>query len=228
MTAMTIAPLPPEVTPASPPVKSTDDVYARLREAIVEGRLRPNERMIETDLAERLGVSRTPIREAIQRLAADGLIRGRARGWVVHEHSPEEIRQIYEARIALEGYAASLASQRASAEALTKIQGIHAESLAHVGKGDLRETLVELNERFHSAVFAASGNPRITEMIGKNRDFYFNHRIASFYSDREMEDSLLTQGRIVDAMAKRESRRAEMAARKHVEQALGVILSKLH
>jgi DNA-binding GntR family transcriptional regulator len=207
--------------------KSTDDVYLRLREAIVEGELRPNERLIETELAERLGVSRTPIREAMQRLAGDGLIRSRARGWAVHEHDAEEIRQIYEARMALEGFSAYLAAERASDQQLSEIERIHSESIAHARKGDLREVLVALNERFHSAVFEASANHRITELIAKNRDFYFNHRIASAYTVEEMEASLTSQGAIVKALLKRNARSAELAARKHVEQALGVILSKV-
>lgn len=207
--------------------RSTDDVYARLRSAIVEGDLRPNERMIETELADQLGVSRTPIREALQRLAADGLISGRARGWVVHEHTSEEIRQIYEARMALEGYSAFLAADRASDQQLVEIERIHSESISRAKKGHLREALVTLNEQFHSAVFDASANPRITELIAKNRDFYFNHRIASTYTEDEMEASLTSQGAIVEALIRRNARSAELAARKHVEQALGVIVSKL-
>ena len=79
----------------------SEATYRRLRFDIVRGRLRPNERLIEAELADRLAVSRTPVRESLQRLAADGLVVSRRRGWVVYEHTPDEIREIYEIRSAL-------------------------------------------------------------------------------------------------------------------------------
>src|SRR5579864_7454244 len=99
----------------------SDNVYERLREAIVTGRARPNERLIEAELADRLQVSRTPIREGLQRLAAEGLVVTRRRGWVVLEHTSAEIREIYEARAALEGYCARLAAERATEAQLKEI-----------------------------------------------------------------------------------------------------------
>lgn len=207
--------------------RSTDEIHRRLRTEIVEGHLRPNERLIETDLAERLGVSRTPIREALQRLASAGLIRARLRGWVVHEHTPDEIREIYEARIALEGYATYLAAQRADRAAQERIAAIHQESVVEAQGGRLREKLVDLNARFHEAVFAASANARLTELISQNRDFYFNHRIASVYSDAEMTASIDSQQAVVDGVLAQDAAAAEAAARKHVEQALAVMLSKM-
>src|SRR5579859_8257976 len=97
------------------------EVYEELRQAIVEGRIRPNERLIELELARALNVSRTPVRESILQLVADGLVVSRRRGWVVREHSPEEIREIYEVRAALEGFAANLAAVRATDEQLAEI-----------------------------------------------------------------------------------------------------------
>src|ERR1700728_2381464 len=81
------------------------DVYERIRLAIVSGDIRPNEPLIENDLAEALGVSRTPIRESLQRLAADDLIVTRKRGWAVKEYTTNEIRENFEIRSGLEGMA---------------------------------------------------------------------------------------------------------------------------
>src|SRR5690606_9984578 len=92
------------------------EIYDRLRGDIVHGVLRPNEPLIETELAEQLGVSRTPIRESLQRLASDGLIVYRRRRWYVYEHTADEIREMYEIRAAQEGYAARLAAERGTAE----------------------------------------------------------------------------------------------------------------
>ena len=88
----------------------SDALYAQLQRAIVQGQLRPNQRLIEAELAETLDVSRTPVREALQRLAFDGLVSRHRRGWVVREHGVDEIKDIYACRAALEGYAARLAA----------------------------------------------------------------------------------------------------------------------
>src|SRR2546430_2516572 len=92
----------------------SDGVYVQLRRAIVQGQLRPKQRLVEAELAETLEVSRTPIREALQRLALDGLVSRHRRGWVVREHEADEIKDIYACRAALEGYAARLAAVAAS------------------------------------------------------------------------------------------------------------------
>ena len=90
-------------------------VFETLRREIVAGELRPNSPLIELDLAQRFEVSRTPVRESLQRLATAGLVVPRKRGWAVREFTTEEIRQNAEVRMALEGYAAGLAATRASA-----------------------------------------------------------------------------------------------------------------
>lgn len=81
-----------------------DDVHRQLREDILLGWLRPRDHLVEVDLADRLQVSRTPVRESLQRLAADGLIVSHRRRWVVYEHTLAEIADIYEVRMALEGW----------------------------------------------------------------------------------------------------------------------------
>src|SRR6266516_463803 len=85
-------------TRAPAPASLSDGVYQRLRSAIVRGDLRPNERLVEADLAGWLEVSRTPVRECLQRLAAERLVANRRRGWIVQEHSTQEIREIYDVR----------------------------------------------------------------------------------------------------------------------------------
>ena len=105
------------------------DVYWQLRREIVRGELRPNQPLAEVDIAERLNVSRTPVRESMQRLAADGLVISRRRRWLVYEHSKQEIEEIYEVRLALEGYAARLASQRISDAQIEELARLSAMSV---------------------------------------------------------------------------------------------------
>ncbi len=204
----------------------SEATYRRLRFDIVRGLLRPNERLIEAELAERLTVSRTPVRESLQRLAADGLVVSRRRGWVVYEHTPDEIREIYEIRSALEGYAAGLAAERATEEHLLEIAKILQESvdIARVP----RQRMVEVNDRFHDAIIEASGNRRLAEEIRRNRLYYFNQRLANLYSDEEVSTSRAQHDQIVRAILDRDSREAEEITRSHVRHALETILAKVY
>jgi len=204
----------------------SDDVYERLRDAIVTGRARPNERLVEVELAERLAVSRTPIRESLQRLEAEGLVASGRHGWVVREHRSDEIREIYEARAALEGYCARLAAERASEAQLTTIDSLHRDNTVGLSPAARRERLVHFNDQFHDAIIAAARNQRLANMIRGNRTYYFNYRIAELYTDEEAETALSGHDAIVRALLKRDPDAAEREMRSHIDVAQRVILTK--
>jgi DNA-binding GntR family transcriptional regulator len=204
----------------------TDAAYDRLRQAIVRGELRPNERLIETDLAEQFEISRTPIREVFQRLGSEGLIVRVRRGWRVREHTQDEIGEIYEARAALEGYAASLAALRGTDEELERIRAIHADEDSPEPR-TARDHLVEVNDEFHQAILDAAHNGRLTQLARESREYYFNHRIASLYSDAEAQASVDQHDTIVRALLARDPDAAEQAVRAHVLQALALIKAKV-
>jgi DNA-binding GntR family transcriptional regulator len=204
----------------------TSEVYEQLRAAIVQGSIRPNERLIETDLAERLDVSRTPVRESMLRLAGDGLIMSQRRGWVVREHSPGEIREVYEVRAALEGFAARLAADRATPEELVQIATIHEEYIHSVSQ-TARGELIEHNDAFHDAVVQAAHNNLLAERIHTNSQYYFIHRIAGFLSDEEVRNSIEGHGRLVTALNARDPAQAELAARDAVFDGLTKVLAHL-
>lgn len=202
------------------------EVYEAIRRSIVEGEIRPNERLIEAELAQRLDVSRTPVRESMQRLAADGLVLSRRRGWVVREHSPQEIRDIYEVRAALEGYAARLTAERASDAEIAEIVRIHETYNAQL-ESTTRDHLLEHNDEFHNAVIAASKNARLADQIVRNTSFYFVHRIAGFWNDDEVRVSIAGHQELVDALVARDPDAAESAARRGVLAGLGKTLARI-
>jgi DNA-binding GntR family transcriptional regulator len=202
------------------------EVYEEIRRAIVEGKIRPNERLIEADLAERLDVSRTPVRESMQRLAADGLVVSRRRGWAVREHSPQEIQEIYEVRAALEGYAARLAAERATDAMIAEIVNIHTSYVAEL-ESTSRDRLLKHNDAFHNAVVAAAGNVRLAEQIERNTAFYFIHRIAGFLSDDEVRVSIAGHQELVDALVARDPELAESAAQRGVLAGLSKTLARV-
>jgi DNA-binding GntR family transcriptional regulator len=203
----------------------SEQTYERLRSDILHGVLRPNERLIELDLADRLKVSRTPIRESFKRLAAEGLVVNRRRGWVVYEYTFDEIRQIYETRMALEGYAARLAADRATAEQLAHVNAIfnhpdHFRAATH-------QLLVIENEKFHDAINTSAGNQKLLDLIRHTRIYYFNNRIAALYTANDVQDARNRHEQIVYALNTHDPDQAERATREDIRVALGIIQSRL-
>lgn len=139
-------------------------VYRRLREAIVSGSLAPGQRLIETSLAEQLGVSRSPVREAIRRLAQDGLVTFvPRRGVSVGNPSPGEVEEVYTIRGALEALAARLAACRRSARQLEQLRRTLARMERATENGD-HSGLLRADNDFHRALVEASGNQRLIEI----------------------------------------------------------------
>lgn len=211
---------------AAPRVSQADQAYERLRREILHGELRPNERLIEEELAERFAISRTPVRELLQRLGSEGLVVRVRRGWRVREHTPEEIAEIYEVRAALESLAARLAAERGSDEEIERIRAIHADEESAEPR-TARQHLVEVNDDFHQAILEAAHNRRLDELARQSREYFFNHRIALLYSDDEAEASVEGHEAIVRALIARDGDAAATAMERHIRQALELIRAKL-
>jgi DNA-binding GntR family transcriptional regulator len=193
---------------------TSDEVYRRLRLAIVTGEIRPNTPLIELDLAKALNVSRTPIRESLQRLAADGLIVARKRGWAVKEFSRQEIQESYEVRAALESYAAGLAAVRASDAELEAISNI--QDARDRESGPTHEFRVRTNREFHDGIIKAAKNNRLAEAIFRSGRFYFNEYIAATSTNDDFASNQADHRRIMLALQARDPAGAEAAMRTHI------------
>lgn len=205
-----------------------ETVYQGLRAAILHGRYRPNQRLVELELADELHASRTPVREALQRLGSEGLIVRVRRGWAVREFSKPEIREIYEVRLTLEGYASRLAAERASDDQLDGI-GVLIDEQLRAQAADVipRDLLVQVNDRFHDSIVAASGNTRLVESIKHSRTYYFNYRLAALYTDEQAVESLDQHVAIAAAVRRRAGDKAELLTREHIQHALELIVDRL-
>ncbi len=207
--------------PAPGSARLADEVHEALRRSIVHGEYRPSERLVETDIAERLGASRTPIREALQRLATEGLtVRGR-NGWLVREFALAEIREIYQVRAALEGYAARMAASGDLAGGLASLVTEHRGLLE--SDPIPRAAVVDINDRFHDALVAAAGNHRLADLVGANRTYYFNFRLAARYTEQQTARALQDHVAIADAVLAGDGSRADELAREHVDFAMTLI-----
>jgi DNA-binding GntR family transcriptional regulator len=183
--------------------------------------------LVEQQLALELGVSRTPIREALQRLEADGYVTTAPGGGViVVDHVPKEIQEIYEIRQALEGEAARLAAERATPEDLARIKLVQRE-LRMGFERDSLDDLVDLNDAFHNALYAASRNTALVQLIATYRDYFFNRRMARAFGPEEWQSSLFEHDELVRVLQERDGQSAEELLRKHLATTLRVALGRL-
>jgi DNA-binding GntR family transcriptional regulator len=140
--------------------------YELIRDAIFDGTYEPGAPLVELTLAEQIGVSRTPIREALTRLQQDGLVERGGRGLVVRERSPEEILDIYEAREALE-----TAVVKSAAHRRTLLDGVRIENAMRACEAAAPSTpeMVETNDQFHRAIWQASHNDALIRLLEQLR-----------------------------------------------------------
>jgi len=145
-------------------------VIAELRQAILTGRLKAGERLVEGRLADELGVSRNPVREAIRALASEGLIEVAARrGASVAMMSDQEARETIEVRALLEGHNARLAARRHDNRVINRIEAVLNKGTAAVAAGHFNQ-LFQLNQEFHSELAAAGQNHVLGEVLQRLRD----------------------------------------------------------
>lgn len=198
--------------------------YKILRQAVLRNRFRPGERLIETELAEMLGVSRTPIREALSKLEAEGLVEPSPTGGVVVRDLEAEFIEIYGLRQRIEGYAAFLAAQRITPEELAALEEAYQQAVAAIDDPSF-ERRAELNNEFHRLLIQASHSPRLIRLVSDYRDYMLNRQLLLFY-DREMSLRQHEQHRkIIEALRNRDADRAERLVREHFETASRIIQS---
>ena len=147
-----------------------DVVFNTLRQAILKGELAPGERLMEIQLAERLGVSRTPIREAIRKLELEGLVLMIPRkGAEVAKISEKSLRDVLEVRRSLEELAIELACQRMTEEEVDALEQTQEEFKAAVACGDAMK-IAETDETYHDVIYKGTGNDRLVQILNNLRE----------------------------------------------------------
>ncbi|POX53334.1 GntR family transcriptional regulator [Streptomyces sp. Ru71] len=187
-------------------------VLATLRQDIIAGRLRPGDRLVERDLAERFGVSRVPVREAIRALVAEGFVHFEsARRTVVRRLTPADVKELFELREALEVYAAGLAAERATGEALAQLREL-LDQAATATKAGEAEAITDINTRFHDGILAMAGNSLLISVMEP-----VDGRLRWLTRQNEEWPQLLTEHReLYEAIASGDPDRARAHALEHV------------
>ena len=190
------------------------DVFQTLRDMAISYQLKPGERLSEIELAERLGVSRTPVREALARLVTEGFLEPCTRGYMRRPLQVQDVLDLYEARMAVERECLRYAVERASAEQIAEMQDF-LDTSRKAAPGTAVRELVELDEAFHNRIAAMSGNGELARMLGN-----LNERVRFIrWIDMEKVGRDSTQkehGAIADAIEKRDRQAAAKLMDEHI------------
>lgn len=194
-----------------------DSVYDRLCQDIRSGILSPGSRLRETEIADRLSVSRTPVREAIRRLEAEGLVDHLPRsGAVVRRLDYSETMELYEMRTVLEGTAARLAARAASPVELEELGAINDEMRAADGQP---ERLFILNRQFHRRLMEAARNRFLLKSMASVENTLLILGSSSMYLPERALQAVAEHAEVVEALLARDGASAEAAMRRHMERA---------
>lgn len=193
------------------------DAYTLILEAIEAGLYKPGDRLVESELAERLGVSRTPVREALQRLETQAMLTRDGRSLIVATLDHNQLAELYAVRSELEGLAARLAARHATPEEMRVLQSMVAEDRALLG-GDPR-ALSRANKRFHKQIHLASHNRFLVQQLDLVHRSMALMANTSFAAEGRDEVALAEHDQIVAAIAAGDGEAADQALRTHISRA---------
>ena len=215
----------PQITGAARSLPQT--VLGQLRRLITEGELQPGAKLNERQLCERLGVSRTPLREAIRMLAAERLVELIPnRGAIVARLTLEEIVHHFEVIADLEALSGELACTRITEAELAEIQALHFEMLACHARHDL-QGYYRMNAEIHNRINAAAANPVLEKVYHQ-----INHRLQALrfrsnFNRRKWDQAVAEHGEMVEALRARDGQRMREVMLRHVGNKRDVVLAEL-
>lgn len=204
-----------------------DVVFKTLRQAILTGELKPGERLMEIHLANRLGVSRTPIREAIRMLELEGLVTMIPRkGAEVSRISKQDISDVLEVRGSLDALAVRLACERITPEEISKLESAADAFSAAISSGDLT-AVAQADVDFHDIIVASSKNKRLMQMANNLAERVYRYRLE-YIKDKSSHNNLIKEHReILDCIKRGDASAAEAAILKHVKNQEEAIIGQL-
>lgn len=199
-------------------------VLEALREAIINGVLEPGERLMEIQLAEEMGVSRTPVREAIRKLELEGFVVMIPRkGAYVAGVSYKDVKDVFEIRAALEGLAAGLAAEKITDDELEQLERV----LHYEKEPDTLEEMVQSDTDFHALLYKASRNERLTVILANLREQIQRFRTTSLAVPGRPRYAIQEHRAIVDAVARHDVEEAQALATAHIENAVNILFEAL-
>jgi len=204
-----------------------EHVFDNLKQAIIRGNITPGEWLVESHIAQMLGMSRTPVREAIHKLEREGLIERRPRGgFTVLGLGQKDIEETFGIRSVLEGYAAKLATVKHQARELKALEKKIEEFQVCLKKRQL-DMLPDINTQFHDLLYALSKSPRLIHMINALRDQIFRFRQMILKDDKLASISNEDHIQMLHFMRKRDAEGVERLVRDHILRGQDEILREI-
>ena len=198
--------------------------YVSIKGAIVKGDLHPGQRLVESALSARMGISRIPVREAIKKLEQDGLIEKLGKGgFIVKNPSRKEIEETFGIRACLESYAAALATGHMDAPTIDRLENVLRRYRDALERRDIAK-MTQLNNQLDEIIFSTSGSRKLYALIANFRDFIFRYRKVLLTCMEYAAISLSEHEEIVRAMKEGDGERVEKLVRKHLLRGRDILI----
>lgn len=200
-----------------------DVVFNTLREAILKGELQPGERLMELQLAARLGVSRTPIREAIRMLEQEGLaVTIPRKGAEVAKMTEKDMQDVLQVREALDELAATIACEQMTEEQLSDLVRAMHEFEESTKTGDIKK-IAESDVKFHDIIYHATGNLKLVSMLSNLREQMYRYRVEYLKDKKNYPKLLKEHQEIVDGLAAKNKVRVTEMMHQHVGNQMAAV-----
>ncbi len=204
-----------------------EEVYESLRRSILHGKLRGGQRLIEEQLANQTGISRTPVREAFHKLEKDDLVTRLPKGgFAVKEFTKEDVEEIFGIRYALESYAAYLAALHITSDGISALEKKVTELERALENGNT-DKAVNLQTEFHDLLYKSCRSKKLIDMIDCYRDYFYRYRPPLLHLENGMRAGIEDHRRMLEAMRKKNPRLVETLVRKHMERGKDLILKEV-
>lgn len=193
-----------------------DVVFHTLREAILKGELKPGERLMELQLASKLGVSRTPIREAIRMLEQEGLaVTVPRKGAEVARMTEKDMEDVLLIREALDELAAALACEEMTKEELEELKNTSMEFEAYTKTGEVK-CIAEADVKFHDIIYTATRNPKLISILNNLREQLYRYRVEYLKDEKNYPILIREHNEIIMGIAAKEKEKVKAAMHNHV------------
>lgn len=205
-----------------------EKILEMIRDAILKGTMKPGERVSEPELAERFGISRTPIREAFRQLESEGYLEVIPRkGAVVASLSERDIEEFYAIKIILEGFAAKMAAENLTEKDIERLESINERLQKIADDGDVK-SFFRVHNEFHDLFIKAAGNDKLYEMINQLVMRFKRLRLASLSQPGRMEISVEEHRNMIEAFKNHDGERADSLVRHAATIGAGVLIQSMN
>ncbi len=202
-------------------------IFNTIREAIISGELKPGERLMEVQLAEKMGVSRTPVREAIRKLELEGLVEMIPRkGAHVAEVSVKDIMDVLELRSTLDGLATELAAERITDDEIKELKHIYSQFVSYVEKDNL-PGIVKKDVEFHDVIYRSSRNDRLITIVSNLREQIQRFRVIYLKGYSNPREIANEHSEIIEAISTKNRELAKQVAQEHIRKQQEAMINSL-